>query len=111
MSENAFKNEVMAVLNEVLNKWGKIKIKRFIVEREVEFKPIFISVDLKKIINFNLISENGGLLKDIGNINESAKTVDVGYCVTVGVGDFAHEKASGLGIGYCTDMTSLKDRA
>lgn len=106
MDKRILRDEILATLNAVLDRWKKIKIKRFIVDKEVEFRSLFISIDLKNVNNIVIRSENGGLLTDSEKTNEF---VENWYCVTVGVGDLElSEKANGLGVGYCTNKTSLK---
>lgn len=108
MSEEFGKDEILAILGKVLDKWKKVKVRRFIVDKEVEFSPVYIAVNLQSIESFSIISENGGLINDP---DEPARTVNHGFCATVGIGDFDHLKANGLGIGHFTDSTSLKPSA
>lgn len=108
MSDEFGKDEILTLLGKVLDRWKKVKVKRFIVDKEVEFSSVYIAVNLQSIESFSVISENGGLINDP---DEPARAVHHKFCVTVGTGDFDHPKANGLGIGYYTYSTSLKPHA
>ncbi|MBI2627837.1 MAG: TldD/PmbA family protein [Candidatus Niyogibacteria bacterium] len=102
------KDEILILTRELFEKWKKVRVRRFIVDKEIIFSPVYMGINLKKIRNLSIISENGGLVNDLKKPNEYA---NIGFCVTIGVGDFNHPKANGLGIGHYTDRTSLKSNA
>jgi len=98
-------DEILILIRELFEKWKKVRVRRFMVDKEIIFSPVYLGINLKKIKNFSVISENGGLVNDL---KKPTEYTHIGFCVTVGIGDFDHPKANGLGMGHYTDRTSLK---
>ena len=45
-------DEILILIRELFEKWKKVRVRRFMVDKEIIFSPVYLGINLKKINTF-----------------------------------------------------------